>query len=111
MKRKVKIDWDTVELVDTEAAARPPPPTLVWSDRRGRSMVKKILSGAAAKARARGSPYTHTQLRKHIPAGIETLIYGWRLLAAALESERAVSAGVEMAARAIYETSQSLRAP
>jgi len=65
-----------------------------------------ILSGASAKARSRGPSYTHTQLRKIIPAGIETFIYGWWLVTAALESDRDLSRGVEIAAHAISSTSQ-----
>lgn len=100
---KPKIDWDTVELIDQRFTHQHLVP-----EQRGRSMVKQVLSGAAAKARARGSIHTHTQLRKLIPAGIETLIYGWWLVAAAIESDRDISRGVELAARAIRETSARL---
>jgi hypothetical protein len=67
--------------------------------------VKKILSGAAAKARAHGAIHTHTQLRRLVPVGLEMLIYGWGLIAAAIESEWDISRGVESAARAIREAS------
>ena len=110
MKSKVKIDWDTVELVGALAPVIPvpiPPPIeltpRLFPDRRGRSIVKQILSGASAKARARGAIYTHTQIRKLLPAGLETLVYGWWLMAAAME--RDLSRGVELAAQAIGETS------
>ena len=116
MKPKVKIDWDTVELVGTLAPVIPVPSPVpspvertprLFPDQRGRSIVKQILSGAAQKARARGAIYTHTQLRRLLPAGLETFIYGWRLVAAAVESESEsdLSRGVEMAAQAISETS------
>lgn len=108
MRAKVKLDWDTVELVDAAGPVREPAAALVWQDRRGRSTVKKILSGAAAKARARGARYTHTQLRRFLPAGVETLIYGWWLVVAAMQ--RDVSAGVEIAASAIWETSLRVQA-
>ena len=99
MKHKiVKIDWDTVELVVE--------PVRQFPDRRGRSIVKKILSGASAKARAQGAVYTHSQLRSFIPAGLEMLIYGWWLLAAAIASSHDLSRGVKLAASAIIETSQ-----
>ena len=111
MKSKVKIDWDTVELVGALAPVIPVPPPVeraprLFPDQRGRSIVKQILSGAAQKARARGAIYTHTQLRKLLPAGLETLVYGWWLMAAAMEAmERDLSRGVELAAQAISETS------
>jgi len=107
---RAKIDWDTVELVGaleptlpsvSKAAAKAAERTRLFPDRRGRSSVKQILSGAAAKARARGAAYTHTQLRKLLPAGLEMLAYGWWLVAAAVEGERDVSRGVELAAHAI----------
>ena len=108
MKSKAKIDWDTVELVGSLApviAVLPPVERVprLFPDRRGRSIVKQILSGATQKARARGAIYTHSQLRKLLPAGLPTFIYGWWLLAAAMESE--LSRGVELAAEAIRETS------
>lgn len=113
MTSKVKIDWDTVELVGSLAPVIAPPVERVippieraprlFPDRRGRSIVKQILSGAAQKARARGAIYTHTQLRKLLPAGLPTLAYGWWLVAAAMEGD--VSRGVETAAQAIIETS------
>lgn len=111
MKSKVKIDWDTVELVGTLAPVIPvPPPADRTADRTPRlfpqSIVKQILSGAAQKARARGAIYTHTQLRRLLPAGLDTLVYGWCLLAAAMEAmESDLSSGVESAALAIIETS------
>jgi len=116
MRPKVKIDWDTVELVGVLEPALPVLPPAeravdraadrtprLFHDRRGRSIVKQILSGAAQKARARGAIYTHTQLRKLLPAGLPTLVYGLWLLAAAMESD--LSRGVELAAQAISETS------
>jgi len=65
-----------------------------------------ILSGASAKARARGPSYTHTQLRKIVKPGIDTLIYGWWFVTAAIESDRDLSRAVEIAAHAIFLTSQ-----
>ena len=53
MRAKAKLDWDTVELVTLGPVLEPE--TVVWQDGRGRSVVKQILSGAAAKARARGA--------------------------------------------------------
>lgn len=110
MKAKAKIDWDTVELVGALAPVifSPAEHTVervprLFPDRRGRSIVKQLLSGASQKARARGALYTHTQLRKLLPAGLPTLVYGWRLVAAAME--RDLSRGVELAAQAISETS------
>ena len=99
----MKLNWDTVELVSrTECVRR------VFPDRRGRSTVKQILSGASAKARARGAMHTHTQLRKLLPVGLEMLVYGWWLVAAAVESDRDLSRGVELAATAIRETSHRI---
>jgi len=106
--KAAKIDWDTVELVgrltpvpalQTVPVDRPllAPPHL---------KAKQILSGAAAKARARGSLHTHTKLRKIIPDGLETLIYGWWLVTAALEADRDLARGIEIAANAIISTSQ-----
>ena len=106
MKAKIKIDWDTVELATTEREPSPVRPERLFQDRRGRSFVKQILSGAAAKARARGAAFTHTQLCKRLPEGLETLIYGWQLVFAAIESERYLSRGVEVAAFVILATSQ-----
>ena len=118
MTSKVKIDWDTVELVGSLAPviAVPVPVERViavlpsvergsrlFPDRRGQSIVKQILSGASQKARARGAIYTHTQLRKLLPEGLPTLVYGWWLVAAAMESD--IARGVELAAQAIRETS------
>ena len=116
MKSNVKIDWDTVELVGALAPVFPVFPVLppvertprLFPDRRGRSIVKQILSGASQKARARGAIYTHTQIRKLLPAGLETLVYGWWLLSAAMEID--LSRGVEMAAQAISATRASVGA-
>lgn len=122
-QRKVKINWDTVELVGdlvpapvaqhsepAQTTTRPvllPFPQIVATIAKGSDpRIKLILSGASAKARARGPSHTHTQLRKIIPAGIETLIYGWWLMTAAMESGRDLSSGVEIAAHAIGATSQ-----
>jgi hypothetical protein len=127
VKPKSKINWDTVELVGELIPAsivpsrkRPVPLSVKsakWpapldsSDPKTRSTppdprTKLILSGASAKARARGPSHTHTQLRKLIPEGIEMLIYSWWLVTAALESDRDLSRGVEVAAHAITATSQ-----
>ena len=112
MRSKPKIDWDTVELIlptdRAQAFEKERKRVLereqrLYPERRGRSVVKQILSGAAQKARARGAIYTHTQLRKLLPAGLETPVYGWWLVAAAME--RDLSRGVETAAQAIIETS------
>jgi len=121
MRAKAKINWDTVELVGplspASAPADPSDPSekaraerelRPYPEKRGRSIVKQILSGAAAKARARGAIYTHTQLRVFIPAGLEMLVYSWCLVAAAVESDRDLSRGVESAARAISEASHRL---
>lgn len=119
-KQSAKIDWDTVELVGKLVPTTPsftpvsvPLKKTTWSDPPATVMkgssdprVKLILSGASAKARARGPSHTHTQLRKIIPAGIETFIYAWWLVTAAIESDRDVSRGVEIAAHAIFATSQ-----
>lgn len=107
MRAKIKIDWDTVELVTTERApSSSVRPQRLFPDRRGQSFVKRILSGAAAKARARGAVFTHTQICKRLPAGLETLIYGWQLVFAAIESERYLSRGVEVASSVILATSE-----
>ena len=124
-QHKAKIDWDTVELVGdlvpASSASQPTPhpvpvpvkraawslpdPTLP-STPKADPRPKLILSGASAKARSRGPSYTHTQLRKIIPAGLETLIYGWWLVTAAIESDRDLSRAVELAAHALAATSQ-----
>lgn len=119
MKSKAKIDWDTVELVgDLVPTSLVPMPTTKpvkstsWSGSRTHlpgfsdPRTKLILSGASAKARARGSAHTHAQLRKVLPTGLETFIYGWWLVTAAIESDRDVSRGVEIAAHAINATSR-----
>lgn len=126
-KPKAKIDWDTIELVGelvpasiSQPTKRPvqlPVKSVTWADPPDLSdpktratspdpRTKLILSGASAKARARGPSHTHVQLRKLIPEGIEMLIYGWWLVTAALESDRDLSRGVEVAAHAIAATSQ-----
>lgn len=111
---KAKIDWDTVELVGAlvPSAVAPSFPRVdeprLFVDQRGKSIVKKILSGAAAKARARGAIYTHTQLRKLLPAGLDVLGYGLGLVAAAMVGDRDVSRGVELAAHAICAASHDL---
>ena len=133
MKQKTKIDWDTVELVGdlVPAAVVPtkrsvllpvkradwsvpdpdPDPVVLTSKRSPDPRTKLILSGAAGKARSRGPSYTHTQLRKILPAGIDTLIYGWWLVIAAMASDRDLSRGVEIAAHAIALTSQRFMRP
>lgn len=113
-KEKVQIDWDTVELVGilvpaSTSSSRSAPAVLSEQPTRPSSVVKQILSGAAQKARTRGASHTHTQLRKLIPAGLEMLAYGWRLVAAAVESDRDVARAVELAALAIIETSQRVQ--
>lgn len=131
MKSKPKIDWDTVELVGElvptsisdsitrpvvavptrpEWPQHPPPPPTVFGDPRTKQRTKQILSGASAKARSLAPTHTHTQLRKLLPAGLEMLIYGWWLVAAAIESDRDVSRGVEIASHAILVTSRRLTA-
>jgi hypothetical protein len=123
-QQKAKIDWDTVELVGelvpASASSQPVKHPVVllpvkepsWSHPdlpttpKADPRTKLILSGASAKARSRGPSYTHTQLRKFIPAGIETFIYGWWLVTAAIESDRDLSRAVELAAHAIAATSQ-----
>lgn len=45
-----------------------------------------------------------------MPAGLETFIYGWWLVTAAIESDHDVSRGVEIAAHAIFATSQRFMA-
>lgn len=134
MKSKPKIDWDTVELVGelvptsiSDSITRPvvavptraewsndpphdPPPPPVFGDPRMKQRAKQILSGASAKARSLAPAHTHTQLRKLLPVGLEMLIYGWWLVAAAIESDRDVSRGVEIASHAIIVTSRRLTA-
>lgn len=117
-----KIDWDTVELVGPLSPLPESPRATVakvrtrvrkerseraFPERRGRSIVKKLLSGASAKARARGAIYTHVQLRKML-VGLERFIYGWSLVAAAVESTNDFARGVEAAARAIDAASRRL---
>jgi hypothetical protein len=132
VKSKPKIDWDTVELVGelvptsiSESITRPvvavptrpawphpppPPSSSPFGDPRTKQRTKQILSGASAKARSLAPTHTHTQLRKLLPAGLEMLIYGWWLVAAAIESDRDVSRGVEIASHAIIVTSRRLTA-
>jgi len=108
---KAKIDWDTVELVGALVPSVPSVSRVVvdeprlFVDQRGRSIIKKILSGAAAKARARGAIYTHTQLRKLLPAGLDVLGYGLGMVAAAMVGERDISRAVELAAHSICAAS------
>ena len=129
MKPKSKLNWDTVELVgelipafSSQSTKRPvplpvkrvfskwpdppDPPDPKTRDASPDPRTKLILSGASAKARSRGPTHTHKQLRKLIPEGVEMLIYGWWLVTAALESDRDLSRGVEIAAHAIAATSQ-----
>jgi hypothetical protein len=111
---KAKIDWNTVELVGAlvptvpSVAPRVVEEPRLFVDQRGRSIVKKILSGAAAKARARGALYTHAQLRAFLPAGLDVLAYGLGLVAAAMVGDHDVSRGVELAAHAICAASHDL---
>lgn len=111
-RKKIKIDWDTVELVDpasrdltsSNVAIDP----RLFIDQRGKSNVKKILSGAAVKARAEGVIHTHVQLRLLLSVGMDTLVYGWALVAAAVEGDRDLSSGVVSAVHAIREASKRL---
>jgi hypothetical protein len=110
-KSQPKIDWDTVELVgDLLPVSSSQPTKFDPVDQPLRAprhlKTKQILSGAAAKARARGATHTHTQLREIVPEGLETLIYGVWLMTAAFESDRDASRGVEIAALAISGTSK-----
>jgi len=109
---KIKIDWDSVELLtevveddagNSERMARPD--GTAYSDRRGRSNVKKILSGAARQARAEGVPHTHVQLRHLITSETDILVYGWELVAAAVESHQSLSRGIAFAVRAMRAAS------
>lgn len=121
-KQSAKIDWDTVELVGQLVPTTPsftpvsvPLKKTTWSPlatglkSSSDPRVKLILSGSSAKARSRGSFHTHTQLRKIIPAGIETFVYAWWLVAAAIESDRDISRAVEIAAHALSSLSQRMR--
>ena len=109
---KAKIDWDTVELVEPISSGSPSSSIecdqRLFHDRRGRSIVKKILSGAAVKARAGGVIHTHVQLRHLIPAGLDTLVYSWGLVAAAVEGDRELSRGIVSAVCAIRDASNRI---
>lgn len=115
--RRPKIDWDTVELVEKlpsiELKAPPDDEQRWYIERRGRSLVKSILAGAAVKARAEGVPHTHVQLRQLLSTttGLATLVYSWDLVTAAVESDHDLSRGVVVAAHAIREASKRLNAP
>ncbi len=96
-----KIDWSTVELVGklkpVVAGKRESNPR----ERRGRSSMKAILSGASMKARSCGA-LTHTQLCAELVSAYDCFIYGIGLLAAACAPTR--DQQVEWAACAMVET-------
>ncbi len=114
MRPKIKLDWDTVELVgpivatQREQSEPPAQRDQLLLDQRGRSTVKKILSGAAMKARAEGVIYTHVELRQRLPVGLETLVYAWNLVAAAVDGDPHLARGVISAVRAMREASDRL---
>lgn len=103
MTTKRTIDWNTVELVgdlepfvETSDHVQHPLHTVrsvpgrvdrVYPDRRGRSVLKKILSGASMKARGNGARMTHAQICKRLSPGLDVLIYGIGLLAASMASD------------------------
>ena len=96
-----KIDWSTVELIGklepVVTAKREPNPR----ERRGRSTMKAILSGASMKARSCGA-MTHSQLCAELVSAYDCFVYGLGLFAAVLaptreqQVERAACAMVEM---------------
>ena len=108
------IDWNTVELVgDLEpmplASAQPSRKVeRVFPDRRGRSDVKKILSGASMKARGNGARLTHGQICKKLRPGLDVLAYGVGLLAAATAFSSDPARSVTLAAYVIGEASERL---
>ena len=112
MSPKINLDWDTVELVGPIDSTQREPSVdrdqLLLFDQRGRSTVKKILSGAAMKARAEGVIYTHVELRHRLPVGLETLVYAWSLVAAAVDGDQCLGRGVASAVRAMREASDRL---
>ena len=78
---KPKIDWATVQRVGALEPLRPK--IKRPSDRRGRSVIAAILSGASMKARSCGA-LTHAQIRAAlVPGGLDALVYGIGLVAAA----------------------------
>lgn len=106
-RKRVPIDWDTVELIEGVYDDGERTTQLVFPDRRGRSVVKSILSGATTKARGRGAIYTHVQLRRTL-VGWQLFLYGWGLLGAAVASVRDFALGVELAARVIEAAAAQL---
>ena len=128
------IDWNTVELVgdlepiaedshrdhreitlptqhaysDQRLAPRHAPGPRVYPDRRGRSDVKKVLSGASMKARGNGARLTHGQICKRLRPGFDVLVYGIGLLAAATAYGSDPARSVVLAAYVIGEVSERL---
>lgn len=121
MTSRREIDWNTVELVgDLEPivevapeidrhplhVARPARGERIYPDRRGRSVLKKILSGASMKARGNGARMTHAQICKRLSPGLDVLIYGIGLLAASMASDPARR--VTLAAYVIGEAAERI---
>jgi hypothetical protein len=124
------IDWNTVELVgdlepiaedshrehallthhaySDQRLARQAPGPRVYPDRRGRSDVKKVLSGASMKARGNGARLTHGQICKRLRPGFDVLVYGIGLLAAATAYGSDPARSVVLAAYVIGEVSERL---
>lgn len=75
-------------------------------DRRGRSPIKSIISGASMKAKGQGAELTHAQICQRLEPGLDTLIYGIGLVAAA--TARDLKRCVKLATYVIMETSIKL---
>jgi hypothetical protein len=107
MRKKPVIDWSTVVMTgdpepekddDPEPIKEDPPssnqlartvlPFKKKSERdslehRGRSSpLKDLLSGASMRARSNGARFTHSKICRLLTPGLDTLIYGFRLLVA-----------------------------
>ena len=116
---KAKIDWSTVELhgplipLDRSLrggrSASAPVPKRMASSRGNGSIVKLLLAGGSSRTRARGAIYTHVQLKRRLPAGLEMLVYSWSLVAAILwKDHEGATHSVELVARAISAASDRL---
>jgi hypothetical protein len=100
MRKKPAIDWSTVVMTgDPEPIKEKEPPlnqqrarTVLpfekkserdVGEQRGRSSpLKDLLSGASMRARSNGARFTHSKICRQLRPGLDTLIYGFRLLVA-----------------------------
>jgi hypothetical protein len=115
-RRRVQLDWDTVELVgqltpltSSAAAAMPsttltPPQPTPLTSLPVVMRVKRVLAGASMRARSRGAQHTHSRLLRLL-RGMDLFAYAWSLIGAVAEDD--LELAIEKAALAIERTSRS----